>query len=179
MRRNSGSVRQFPGGAQFRRPGPRVGGHLGGAGSGYSPADRSPAGPHQPADVVGRVRDAGVAVQRRDGQVGLGVEVDGVEVALDDAVLERVEADGHAEAGGPQQQVRGAQTGVELVQLVVDEDAQRLERLGGTVRHAAELVAPNSTPITRTHARTHARTHTHTHTHTHTRLMALFLGLPG
>jgi len=51
------------------------------------------------------VGDARVAVSVGDGQVRLGADVNRVEMALDNAVFERVEADGDTESAGTQQPV--------------------------------------------------------------------------
>jgi len=69
-----------------------------------------------------------------------------VEVALDDAVVEGLEAHGDAESAAAQQPPSGVQTCVQLVQLVVDEYPQSLERLRGAVRRATELVSSYTAP---------------------------------
>lgn len=70
-------------------------------------------------------------------QVG---QVVSAEEAFDQPVLQRVEGD-HAEtSSGPQRLLRGPQARVELVQLVVHENAQGLKSLGGHVRRSVESV---------------------------------------
>ena len=53
--------------------------------------------------------------------------------ALDDAVLQRMEGDDGQPAAGLQRALGGKQRPGKLAELVVDEDAQRLEDAGGGV----------------------------------------------
>lgn len=64
-----------------------------------------------------------------------------LEVPLDQAVLERMEGEHGQAAAGPQQAPPNGQGVVQLVELVVDEDAQRHEGLGGQVRRASQHVS--------------------------------------
>lgn len=70
-------------------------------------------------------------------QVG---QVVSAEEAFDQSVLQRVEGD-HAETSArPQRLLRRPQARVELVQLIVHENAQSLKSLGGHVRRSVESV---------------------------------------
>lgn len=68
-------------------------------------------------------------------------EVVAAQEALDQPVLQRVEGDDAEPPAGTQQPPGRPQARVQLVQLVVDEDAQRLEGLGGHVRGPLESVS--------------------------------------
>lgn len=62
------------------------------------------------------------------------------EETFDQPVFQRVKGDDAETAPGPQRVPGGAQARVELVQLVVHENAQSLEGLSGDVGAAAEAV---------------------------------------
>src|SRR5439155_8606681 len=100
--------------AQPRRPGARIRGHLGRARLDRAALDRAQLR-LVPADAdreVGRARAAALAL---------------AEEALDDPILERVEADHRKPSAGPQQLERRRQRGLERSELLVDRDPQRLE----------------------------------------------------
>ena len=61
--------------------------------------------------------------------------------ALDDAVLERMEGDDGEPAAGLQRPLGGKQRAGELAELVIDEDAQRLEDAGGRVDLVLRIAA--------------------------------------
>ena len=87
--------------------------------------------------MIGRresARSAGSWPQTQIGKSGGHVQprLLGAQEALDDPVLERVEADHGEPAAGPQHLERVGQRGLERAELVVDGDPQRLEdALGG------------------------------------------------
>ena len=74
--------------------------------------------------VGGGLRDLGQMARDAAAAAALG------EKRLDDAVLERMERHDHQPAAGLEHALGRGRAGGELAQLVVDEDAQRLERAG-------------------------------------------------
>src|SRR5215208_2711726 len=110
---------ELAGGTQPRRLRTGVGGDLAGRGHDGAPEDRL------------RLGRAAAAADRQVGRADAALGPVGQE-ALDAPVLERVEGDGGEAAAGSEDLPGQRERGVELGELVVDDDADGLERaLGG------------------------------------------------
>jgi len=117
---------------------------------------------HYLAHKVNGMRHRRISESIGHRHVRFGVDVDAVEMSFDDAVLQRVEANGDTEPGWSEEPVCGVESRVEFVQLVVDEDPQSLERSRSTVSRSTEFVSSEctvSTPLRHRHSEFNLQLH--------------------
>ena len=117
------------GDAQARRAGARIGGDLGGRRQ------------HRLAREVAQLGSLGIGARRRVARRARRAAGTGAHELLHGAIFQRMERDDGEAAARRQHLLGGGQAALELAQLVVHGDAQRLEGAGGGIALVAALRA--------------------------------------